>query len=87
MPERHELLFYEYVEGIVEKRAPHREAHLARIAAFRDDGRLVMAGAVGDPPRGAVLAFREGAEAFAEEDPYVLAGLVTARRVEPWMVV
>ncbi len=87
MPERHELLFYEYVEGIVEKRAPHREAHLAQIARFKDDGRLVMAGAVGDPPHGAVLAFRDGAEAFAETDPYVVAGLVAARRVEPWTVV
>jgi uncharacterized protein YciI len=87
MPERHELLIYEYVEGITEKRAPYREAHLERIARFREDGRLVIAGAVGDPPHGAVIGFRSGAEEFAAEDPYVLAGLVTSRRVEPWMVV
>ena len=48
-----------------------------------------MAGPVGDPPSGAVIVFRVGAdaEAFAGEDPYVAAGLVTARRVEPWAVV
>ena len=26
-------------------------------------------------------------EQFAENDPYVLEGLVTARRIEPWAVV
>jgi uncharacterized protein len=85
------LLFYDYVEGIVEKRAPHRERHLAYARRFKDDGRLVMAGALGDPPHGAVFVFRTGdaaeVEAFADGDPYAEAGLVTDRRVEPWNVV
>jgi uncharacterized protein YciI len=41
------LLFYDYVEGILERRAPHREAHLAHVRAWKDDRRLLMAGAVG----------------------------------------
>ena len=91
MAERLYLLTYDYVADIVERRAPHREAHLAHIAAWHGDGRVVMAGAVGDPPAGALFVLRVGdpaeAEAFAEADPYVAAGLVTARRVEPWTVV
>ena len=50
---------------------------------------MLMAGAVGDPPHGAVIVLREdaAAEAFVGEDPYVAAELVTAWRVEPWNVV
>jgi uncharacterized protein YciI len=87
----HLLLLYDYVEDIVERRAPHREAHLARIAEWIDSGRMAMAGALGQPPTGAafVLPGDDPAEAerFAEGDPYVVAGLVTARRLLPWTVV
>lgn len=84
-------MFYRYVEDILDRRAPHREAHLARIAAERDAGRVIMAGALGDPPRGAAIVFTdvepEEIERFAEGDPYVRAGLVTERRIEPWNLV
>lgn len=85
----HWLLHYDYVEGIVERRAPHREAHLAHAGAAKDDGRILMAGAVGDPPHGALFVWtrREGIEEWVGADPYVRAGLVTAHRVEPWNVV
>jgi uncharacterized protein len=89
--ERLFCLHYDYVDGIVEKRAPHRAAHLELVGRWKAEGRVVMGGAVGDPPHGALIVFRvEDAgevEAFAEGDPYVRAGLVTARRVEPWAVV
>jgi uncharacterized protein len=89
--EMHHILFYEYVRDIVERRDPYRDAHLARIHAERDAGRIVMAGALGDPPRGAAIVFHgidaDAVEAFAQGDPYVQAGLVTARRVERWKVV
>jgi uncharacterized protein YciI len=89
VPETLQLLHYEYVADIVEKRQPHREAHLELIKRYHDDDRLVMAGAVGDPPHGGLLVFRsaEDAESFAGEDPYGVAGLVAGRRVEPWTVV
>ena len=87
----HLILFYDYVADIVERRAGHREAHLARIAEWTADGRIVMAGALGDPPTGAALVFAqmpvEDVEGFADADPYVAAGLVTGRRVVPWTVV
>jgi uncharacterized protein len=87
----HHILFYDYVEDIADRRGPYREAHLERIRAERDAGRIVMAGALGDPPHGAAIVFRDaepGAiEAFAREDPYVQGGLVTESRIEPWNVV
>ena len=90
-PERLFVLTYDYVENVVERRAPHRAEHLAYAGRWRDEGKIVMAGAVGDPPHGALFVFRvpdpAEVEAFAEGDPYVAAGLVTARDVQPWNVV
>jgi uncharacterized protein YciI len=87
----HFALFYDYVENIVERRAPHRPAHLELYRRWRGEGRLVMGGAIGDPPHGALIVFDVDSQAeveqFATVDPYVLNGLVTARRVEPWAVV
>lgn len=87
----HQLLFYDYVPDMLERRAPHREAHLAHARSWKDDGRIVMAGALGDPPHGAAFVFRvqdpAEIERFVEADPYVKAHLVTAWRVEPWNVV
>lgn len=87
----HFALHYSYVPDIVERRAPFRPAHLELYREWRSRGRLVMGGAVGDPPHGALIVFDvESAaevESFAAADPYVLNGLVTARRIEPWAVV
>jgi uncharacterized protein len=90
-PESHHLLLYDYVEEMRERRGPYRELHLARIEAEREAGRLVMAGALGDPPRGAAIVFRsverDAVERFAREDPYVQAGLVPRWHVERWYLV
>ena len=84
----HHILFYEYVEDVLERRAPYREAHLERIRA-RDD--IVMAGALGDPPHAAAIIFKgtdpEQIEEFARSDPYVEGGLVVESRVEAYKVV
>ena len=89
MAERRHILFYEYVADIVERRAPFREAHLGEIRTGKEDGRILMAGPLGDPPHGAAIVFADAAsaEAFAETDPYVTGGLVTSWRVEPWTLV
>jgi len=88
---RYFALQYDVVDGFRERRMPFREAHLRMIRAAHERGELVMAGALGDPPDGALLVFRgEGAafvEDFARADPYVREGLVTEWRVRPWTVV
>jgi uncharacterized protein len=90
VPDRVTLLLYDYVEDILERRAPHREAHLALIARWHEDGRLTQAGPLGDPVHGGLFVLPgepADAEAFVAEDPYVAAGLVTSWRVEPWTIV
>jgi hypothetical protein len=84
-------LFYDYVDNIIERRAPHREKHLEKYREWRADGRIVLGGAIGDPPYGALIVFDVDdpavVEEFAAGDPYVLEGLVTAQRVVPWAAV
>jgi uncharacterized protein len=88
---KHFALMYDVVDRFVEKRKPHREAHLGLVRAAHARGELVLAGALGDPPDGALLVFRadhaDVAERFARADPYVMQGLVTGWRVRPWNVV
>jgi len=85
------VLQYEVVDGFVTKRAAHREEHLRLVHEAHARGDLILAGAVGDPPEGALLVFRSAsahvAEEFARADPYVNQGLVTIWRVRPWGVV
>ena len=90
-PVLHHALFYDYVEDVVEKRAPLRADHLALARGWKDDGRIVMAGALGTPPHGALFVFRAGDPAqvyhFVAGDPYVEGGIVTGHRIVPWNVV
>ena len=87
----HYLVFYDYVENAVERRAPLREEHLrlAREAVAR--GELLMGGAFAEPVDGAVLLFQADdpsvVEAFVRADPYVTGGVVTRWRIRPWTVV
>jgi uncharacterized protein YciI len=91
MPVMHWLLLYDVVDDYMERRVPLRDDHLAHAQAAHERGELVIAGALADPPDGAVLVFRSdtqrAAEAFAEADPYVLNGVVTSWRVRQWTVV
>jgi uncharacterized protein YciI len=89
VPETLQLLHYEYVPDMGERRTPYRAAHIELITSYQAESRLVIAGAVGDPPHGGLLAFRtrEDAEAFVAADPYKANELVTSWSVEPWNVV
>ncbi len=90
-PLKHYLLFYDIVDDYVERRAPLRAVHLEHAWRAQRRGELVLAGALADPVDGVALLFRsegpEAAEAFAEEDPYVREGLVSAWRVREWTTV
>jgi uncharacterized protein YciI len=88
---KHWLLMYELASDYLERRPEFRGAHLRLAWDAHERGDLVLAGALGDPPDAAVLFFRgdgpETAERFAEADPYLRNGLITAWRVEPWTTV
>jgi uncharacterized protein YciI len=87
----HYLLFYDVVDDYVKRRAPYRAAHIALAHEAEARGELVLAGALADPPDGAVLVFRGTspavAESFAKNDPYVKNGLVVSWRVREWATV
>ena len=85
------VLLYRYVENMAERRASHREGHLAHLMAEREAGRLLIAGAYGDPVSGGVIAFkgvdRDHVEHWVAADPYNLAGLVVSYEIQPWKLV
>jgi uncharacterized protein len=84
-------LFYDMVDDFIARRAAHRDAHLRLARESHERGELVLAGALADPPAGALLVFQSEdaalAESFARDDPYVSNGLVKQWRVRPWTVV
>jgi uncharacterized protein len=84
-------LEYDAVDDFINRRTPYRAEHLQRVRDAHARGEMPLAGAVGDPPDGALLIFRAAApsvaEDFAQHDPYVTNGLITRWRVRPWHVV
>jgi uncharacterized protein len=87
----HYLLIYDTAPDYLARRGDFRAAHLTLGWEAAARGELLLGGAVGDPVEGAMLLFRcdspELPSAFARADPYVLNGLVTRWRVEPWTTV
>jgi uncharacterized protein len=85
------LLEYTLADDYLERRTPLREDHLGLARAAQERGELVLAGALADPADRALLVWatedRSVVTAFAEADPYVREGLVTAWTVRPWTVV
>ena len=83
--------------GVLERRQGARAAHLARLHALREDGRLMLAGPcpaidAEDPgPAGfsgsiviAEFGSLEDARAWADADPYVAAGVYRRVEVRPF---
>ena len=84
-------------EGALAARGQHRPAHLARLIALRDVGRLLLAGPcpaidAEDPgPAGfsgslviAEFASLDEARAWADADPYVSGGVYARTQVRPF---
>jgi uncharacterized protein YciI len=85
------MLFYDYVDNVVERRAPFREAHLRLAKEWVERGELFAGGAFAEPVDGAAIVFkvenRGRVEEFVKNDPYVANGIVTKWRIRPWTVV
>jgi len=87
----------EDIENSLEKRSQARPAHLARLQALQDEGRLILAGphpAIDSDDPGengfsgslVVAEFTElaAAQNWADEDPYVSAGVYKNVIVKPF---
>ena len=87
----------EDVPGSLEKRVAARPAHLARLTELQSAGRLILAGpfpAIDSPDPGpagfsgslivAEFESLEAAQAWAEADPYVAAGVYGEVDVKPF---
>ncbi|AIR67997.1 MULTISPECIES: YciI family protein [Dickeya] len=85
------------VPGSLEKRLAARPAHIARLQTLRDQGRLLTAGALPaidseDPGTAgftgstviAEFPSLEDARHWADEDPYVAAGVYESVSVKPF---
>jgi len=91
-------IFSEDVEGTLDKRMAARPDHLARLTSLVDEGRLLIAGphpAVDSPEPGSagftgslvVAEFDslDNAQAWADADPYVSAGVYAKVTVKPYI--
>ena len=87
----------EELPGALARRLENRPAHLARLQALQDEGRLILAGphpAIDAENPGAAgfsgslivaeFASREAAIAWAAEDPYALANVFSQVTVKPF---
>jgi len=81
------------VADSLEKRLAARPAHLERLNALKDAGRLIMAGpfpAVDSPDpgpagfTGSLVDSLEAAQAWADADPYIEAGVYESVVVKPY---
>jgi uncharacterized protein len=85
------LFYREVVPDYVARRGAFREEHLSLARELHARGELLLAGALADPPDGALLVFKTAdpkpIEEFVRKDPYVANGLVTRWEIRPWTVV
>jgi uncharacterized protein YciI len=78
----HLMLLYNYVEGMLDRRGPYREAHLEHIRAEQGAGRVIMAGALGSPQPDDVSEAQKG-EAGRRAGLEVTGAAIVFRGVEP----
>ena len=85
------LLFYDYVEGMLEKRLPYREKHLALAQEYVLNQELILGGAYAEPVDGAVIIFhvqdKARVEYFVQNDPYVKNHLVRRWHIRAYSAV
>jgi uncharacterized protein YciI len=81
------VVFYESADDVATKAPLHMDAHSAHFERFREAGTLLGIGTFGDPQtEGAMAVFttREAAEEWANNDPFVLNGVVRNWYLREW---
>ena len=85
------LFYREVVPDFIAKRGAFREEHLGLAREMHARGELLLAGALAEPPDGALLIFNvpdpQPIKDFVRKDPYVTNGLVKRWEIRPWTVV
>jgi len=90
LPAKRHVLFYTYVDNMLEKRGPVRPTHLEHANKAVAAGHLLAGGAFMPDCEGGLLVFdadRATVEEFAKNDPYVTSKLVTKYEIKEWFVV
>jgi uncharacterized protein len=59
--------------------------HKVVVDAFVARGEVVGIGPFGDGGNMAIFRSQEAAEAFAQQDPFILEGLVASFTIRPWL--
>ncbi len=84
-------VFTHLVENAAERRAPHREAHLAHLRELHEGGKLLLGGALMEPMDAGLLIFRADnpaeIEALLATDAYARNGIWTKIVIREWNVV
>ncbi len=74
------MVTYAYAPDMLERRQPHREAHLQHLRDAHERGMLSLVGAFADPVDGALLVVEAETPgevyAWVANDPYNRAGLI-----------
>lgn len=86
---QHFVLTYRYVDDYMARRDAYRAEHLARLQKAVDDGFVLAVGVLPESLSALIVCYANSADevrAFAKDDPYNHAGLITSLEVEPWMV-
>ena len=81
------VLFYESADNLLEKARLHFPAHKAYWTKFLANGTLLMIGTFTNPQEeGAMGIFttRKAAEEFAQNDPFVLNGVIKYWYIREW---
>lgn len=82
------VMWGRYCDNVLERRAPHRQAHLDRLAALQHEGALVTLGPTADLTQvfGVYVAEDEPtARGLIEADPYWQQGIWTEYQVWEWI--
>ncbi|MBD3880739.1 YciI family protein [Phormidium tenue FACHB-886] len=82
------VLWGSYCPDVLEKRAPHRQAHLDRLAQLKAAGALITIGPTQDLTK--VFGVYEAADEAAarqlvEDDPYWQHGIWTEYNLQEWI--